>query len=237
MVGIDGCKAGWCIAYGRNLPRLTVISKLSELSKYISKPSRILIDIPLGLPSLPHQRSAEDKARKLLGRKASSVFNVPCRDAVYASSYNEANQINLNIMGKGLSIQTWNIVSKIKEADELLRHGESKIDLKEAHPELCFKFLSEYPNDLTSKKSAEGQRQRLDILALWNETLSDFYHDFISNTFRKDVGKDDILDALVLWLSAILSDQYPLSAIAANKEDDYGIVMNMHIVNPYGHDI
>jgi hypothetical protein len=80
----------------------------------------VLVDIPIGLPS-NGRRACDLEARRLLGRpRASSVFPVPCREAVYENSYAEACRLNKQKLGIQISKQTWNIVKKIAEIDSYL---------------------------------------------------------------------------------------------------------------------
>lgn len=49
--------------------------------------------------------------------RGSSVFPVPCRQAVHSETYHEASKINKEVLGRGLSKQGWGIVPKIREVD------------------------------------------------------------------------------------------------------------------------
>ncbi|MBC7238445.1 MAG: DUF429 domain-containing protein, partial [Chloroflexi bacterium] len=80
----------------------------------------------IGLPEYgPRARTCDQEARRLLGpKRAASIFPVPCRPALYAACYTEANEINKHIMGKQLSIQTWGIARKMREVDRFLARKE-----------------------------------------------------------------------------------------------------------------
>ena len=66
-----------------------------------------MIDMPIGLANVDlTERNCEMLTRKILSKKRKpSLFSVPCREAIYASSYEEANQINKEIIKKGISKQ------------------------------------------------------------------------------------------------------------------------------------
>ena len=70
---------------------------------------RILVDIPIGLPSKQCPvRPCGLLARKLLGApRASSVFSPPSRAACRAASVAEARRINLSEVERSLSEQAW----------------------------------------------------------------------------------------------------------------------------------
>ena len=83
------------------------------------------------------------ESRRLLGKRGSSVFAVPCREALSARTYRQACRINQRILGVKLSIQTWNIAAKIREIDTwLCTNPKLQPKIRESHPELCFWALA-----------------------------------------------------------------------------------------------
>ena len=89
VVGVDGCRGGWfAVALGsdRNWA-IDVYKTIDEVWNAMNSPSMMLIDIPIGLPD-SNKRICDVQARKLLGRRGSSVFAVPCRKALQAKRYN-----------------------------------------------------------------------------------------------------------------------------------------------------
>ena len=119
-----------------------VHSNLESLLLNLPEKYLVLIDIPIGLPK-KESRLCDRLARNKLGPRRSSVFTVPCREAVYAKNYKEACHTNLRFLEKKISIQAWNICPKIQEADLLLqKHPELKEQWLEAHPELAFQALN-----------------------------------------------------------------------------------------------
>src|SRR5215831_748518 len=87
FAGIDGCRAGWLLAFvraGDGEVRLRVVSRFAEV---IAAPEALIaVDIPIGLPEQAGHggRRADNMVRPLLGARKSSVFSVPSRRAVFA---------------------------------------------------------------------------------------------------------------------------------------------------------
>ena len=102
VLGVDGCPAGWYAAWWEHGQLSGEIYRdLRELVKDHRGAKRILIDIPIGLLR-DETRQLESEVRRLLGPRRSSVFPVPCLEAVYADDYSAANQINRARLGKGI---------------------------------------------------------------------------------------------------------------------------------------
>lgn len=146
VVGADGCRAGWfAVTLTKDGPgRPQIFLDVFNLWREHTEAASILLDIPIGLrESGPQERLCDLRARQLLGRRGSSVFPVPCRDAVYAEAYPEACDINQHLTGRRLSRQTWNITPKIRQVDELLSgQASARLQIREVHPEVCFWALA-----------------------------------------------------------------------------------------------
>lgn len=201
-IGIDGCRGGWVFAYPKNnLWKIELFDSLDKASGIINEASEICIDMPMGLPDEnTGERECDARVRKLLGRPfSSSVFSIPCSRAVYASDFKEANEINKMVLGKGISIQSWNICTKIKELDQFLCGKREFISLfKECHPELALKQINGKALQY-KKKTKEGAEERLAIL----NTVSQLSLVEIKKIVRgKGMLVDDVLDALALSLTA-----------------------------------
>lgn len=235
MIGIDGCKSGWCVAHGEiDSVQIVLIHQIEEVKDLLVRNATALIDMPIGLPDRDHPRSVEMHARRVATHSSSSIFQTPCRKAVYASDYEEALRYHRDYIGKGISIQSWHICPKIKEVDTFLRGHPTFVNiLKEAHPEVCFHFLQESHEKLPSKKIKEGAIVRLEILRTWMPSIEETFAKARSTYKKKDVQDDDILDALCLWLVSWLGKRYGLSTVTDSKNDAFGIPMNMHFVNPH----
>ena len=108
----------------------------------------IAVDMPIGLPA-SGRRSCDSEARRLLGPRRSSVFPVPTRDALAATAFADV---------RGLSIQGWHLVPKIREVDAC---WESRV--VEASPELSLAVVSGAPM-AHNKRTPEGRAERLAVL-------------------------------------------------------------------------
>ncbi|MHA1522417.1 MAG: DUF429 domain-containing protein [Promethearchaeota archaeon] len=212
FIGIDGCKVGWISAKistedSENHLTFSVFSTIKLAWPQIEDASRILIDIPIGLTERKiFPRECDHLARKALGwPRSASIFPSPCRNALYANTYEQANELNRKYTKKGLSKQAWNISPKILEVDLFIRKNLRLNQLLwESHPEVCFWALNKQEVMKHSKKKPEGFEERLKILKTASEKI-DLQVDFdsILHQFpRSQVQKDDLLDALVLALTA-----------------------------------
>ena len=202
-IGIDGCRGGWVFAYRLDEKwKIEFYRNLEDADMLIEKSEVICIDMPMGLPETARQeRECDTLLRKLLGYPFSStVFNVPCRQSVYADNYEDANELNKEILGKGLSKQSWNISSKIKELDIYIKdHNEMILNFRECHPELAFKCLK---GSLLQhkKKMNEGIQERIHILKRYSKLKETGIFKLVETSSA--IKKDDILDAMVLSLTA-----------------------------------
>lgn len=210
-VGADGCKVGWftVILSSDNDWEIEVYPDVYSLWYNLldnyEKSSSILLDIPIGLREhKSKERLCDLEARKLLGPRRASVFPAPCRQAIYIDSYEKASQVNKWVTNRGLSLQTWNIIPKIRDVDNLmLENDNARAKIREIHPEVCFCALSGHPMNY-SKKKTEGAFERRKILREVYP-LTDGIISKASFTYkRKEVANDDILDALSAAVTALL---------------------------------
>ena len=233
-IGVDGCRGGWfavALGSGRNWA-INVHKTIDELWNAMNAPSMMLIDIPIGLPD-SSQRICDLETRKLLGRRGASVFAVPCRKALQAKSYRQACRINKQVMGKRISIQTWNIAAKIKEVDTWLQHTPAaQTRVRESHPELCFWALAGKHAMAQSKKTEQGFTERFSILLKKFSQTGNIVEQALERFRRKDLARDDILDALVLAVAARFSAGKPKTVPLKPATDQKG--RPMEIVYPPG---
>ena len=230
FVGVDGCRAGW-FAIGLEAEgnwQVDVFPEVSSLWNHHRQASLILIDIPIGLKAEGRaERRCDPQVRKLLGPRRSSVFPAPCRRAIYASSYQEACDINQQLTGKRLSVENWNIIPKIREMDSLLSEDISARDrIREIHPELCFWGLAGRPMQ-HAKKRNEGLSERTQLLqSIYPQTVDIIAH-ALSTYRRKDVARDDILDALAAAVTGLMGKQNLTSIPQEPEFDKRGLRMEM----------
>lgn len=197
-VGLDGTRDGW-VAVVLDGGRVADVARVDDPA---AVPPRwgdvpIGIDIPVGLLDVA-RRDADVAARAQLPHARSSVFPAPCRSVVDGWAAGElpdhaaATARSRAVTGAGLSVQSWNLVPKIAQADRAVAAG---IDLLEVHPELAFRLLAGRP--LAGKRTYNGVATRLDVLRSVGVVLPP----------EVDGGDrlppDDVLDAAVVaWTAA-----------------------------------
>ena len=167
---MDGCRAGWVGVLGHLVKRVIVVDEVRIFGDFRSVVALgcgvVAVDIPIGLPraAMPGGRTADRAARAMLGKRASSVFSTPIREVLGCATYREA----LSVMRAssehaiGLTIQTWNIVAKIREVDEVVR-SRAGVIVEECHPELSFSAMAGRPMS-HRKATPEGAAERIAVL-------------------------------------------------------------------------
>lgn len=229
-VGVDGCKAGW-FYFRRDATGIThgIASNIHNLVRSLPGQSRVCIDIPIGLiESGSVGRSCDAEARRLLGgAKSSSVFSAPCRQVLKAESYEEAKQISYNAIGKKLSKQAFNITGKIKQVDDFMLNHNRSISIREVHPELCFWALNGRNSVVSRKKDEVGFEERMLLLGKYVPNIEELVTGALTTYLRKDVARDDILDALVALLVACTSDDALQTVPEIPPADPKGLLMEI----------
>ena len=243
-IGVDGCKDGWLVV--NIMPdsfEVDIYKNIGEICKKYPKFDSMLIDIPIGLPESTDDIRPDAEARKQLYRRASSIFNTPCRQAL-DESYTEANHLNKVHLGKGLSRQSFSIFDKIREVDKFLEQTPDYVFKKkgskpddyvnkivESHPEICFEMLS--PSGLlkdglrNTKSSDEGKCIRIDILKEYFHQTAEFMR-YVRNDIKLCKVEVDCIDALCLAVTGILGRESNFTSIPKNPYlDRQGILMQM----------
>ena len=219
FIGIDGARGGWVVAtWAHGEISLNLYRTLSEVP--IHKPCRVLVDMPIGLPA-HHRRLCDSEARNILGQRRSTIFPVPSRAAVYATSYAECCAINEPLQGCKVSKQAWNLFPKIRELDLYLRSDPSRHTyIAEGHPELAFRALHASRSPLPSKRTSIGLLQRREAL-----TSLGTHVESLANKLAASKPKElDITDAYdALSLCALLKRfDGRVSFIGDGGLDEYG---------------
>ncbi len=204
VAGVDGCPGGWVAAvvdddgYGarqRVTLRLVTAAELPRLGE------RVGVDIPMGLPDGAQRRTADAAARALLpGRRGASVFGVPVRAVLAADGYAQACELSRTATGRALSLQSWFLVPKIREVDDVLAAAGCD-HVGEVHPEVAFVLMARAagrPTSLPSKKTPHGAIAREALLAEWLELDVGA----LVRTAPRPARVDDALDALACAWSA-----------------------------------
>lgn len=205
LIGIDSCRAGWLLATSdatlRSL-RFTITADLQPVFTSLeSTDAQAAIDIPIGIPDTG-ARSVDYAARALLGSpRASSVFPVPCRPTLAASTYAEACAINRRASGAGKAVsqQLFAMLPKMRAVDALLSPA-LQARVRECHPEVCFAVLAGRGRGLVhSKKTPQGEAERITLLSRF---LPQLQIGAIRATVGAGADRDDIVDALVCLVTA-----------------------------------
>lgn len=235
--GVDACKGGWAIAAVREdggLHPFRVVGSFEEVLAAAKSASLTLIDIPIGLKSSgSDERKGDREARKFVGMRKSSVFRVPVRQAVYAERREHESTINKQCTGKGIGVQTWGIVKKIKEVDCLLSQDPAlQSRVRETHPEVCFCGLNG-GRPLSQKKREKndaGLKERLEILHRFSKGVETEYANALHRHRRSKLAKDDVLDAIAAAITALkcyqnVPNTFPPAS--ETEKDDMGLRMEI----------
>lgn len=142
------------------------------------------VDIPI-LRGDVFPRPADVAARRRVGpARMSSVFLAPPLAVFDADEFAAAQEVGLELIGHGLSRQTFGLREKVRQAAEFA--GDPRV--YEVHPEVSFREMDDGPLP-HAKKSWAGQLHRRRLLAGAGIVLPDDLG--IANV----VPVDDVLDA------------------------------------------
>lgn len=228
MIGVDGCRLGWCgAALGADgavhfalAERFDAVVAHLEAQVPNARGSRILVDMPIGLADGGATRECDDLARRALGARRASLFAAPPRVVLSARDHAEANALARETTGRGLSLQSWNLVPRIRELDALLaRDAALAARTFESHPELCFARLYGAPC-AHGKRTEAGRAERLGLLERFVPGAARAISAARTDRRARDVAIDDLCDALVLTVVAtrpasdleLLPEDAPLDA-------------------------
>lgn len=230
---MDGCRGGWyVVALGEGgWIQAGLFPGLAGFWEQWAGARLILIDMPIGLPENGDDREREREARRLLGGRRSSIFPVPCREAVCAASPRAAVRAERSHAGRGLSRQSLGILPRIRELDRfLMAVPAARRVFRESHPELCFLAMNRGRSLEHGKKSPEGRRERLAILRrLVPDAAAEA--ELLSARPAAGLSPDDVVDACAL-AAAACGAAGPLVRVPAGgaRVDAVGLVMG--IVHP-----
>jgi predicted RNase H-like nuclease len=113
IVGIDGCKSGWFAAWQNQegVIETAIFQSISNLKNFFIGTNQLIIgiDIPVILSEVM-PRQADQLARKLLSKKASSVFTAPTPEMLDFPNTNDGLRGMAfidNVVASGASDQKW----------------------------------------------------------------------------------------------------------------------------------
>lgn len=211
IAGVDGCKAGWFAAIASatkesetdtsckfNLENVFIASTFTEVLLETTDCKLVCVDIPIGLSNDRKQRECDVAARKLIrGPRASSVFPAPIRPCLSANNYKTASKICFEHSGKKLNKQSFFLLEKIRQVDDLMTPALQN-RVREIHPEILFWALNDQKPIELNKKTVPGQ-------ALRHKLLQEIFADMdgiLTQTPPHGYLMDDALDALVAaWMA------------------------------------
>ncbi|MDH3234980.1 MAG: DUF429 domain-containing protein [Alphaproteobacteria bacterium] len=194
VAGIDGCRGGWLMVR-REPERGRADFVIFEHWRDLPAADMIAVDMPIGLPE-SGERGCDRMARKLLGKRRSSVFLGLRRPLLDFEDYPSANEW-AKADGAGLSKQAWYLLDKIREIDNAIK-PDDQARIRETHPELAFLALKGGPL-AHGKKSPEGQAERIELLEAAGFGRIQPWIDLIGG---QQALTDDLLDACALALAA-----------------------------------
>jgi predicted RNase H-like nuclease len=229
FIGVDACKKGWFAVSlnSQNNLQIDIFDHIHNLWDSFQKPSLILIDMPIGLPS-SGKRLCDAEARKILKHRGSSIFPVPCREALKTKTYGQACRINKKVLGVRLSVQSWNISGKIREVDRwMIKNKPMRGCIRESHPELCFWALAGGQAMKHSKKTPRGFSERYALLLKIYPAAKTIVDHALKRFLRKDLAKDDILDATALAVSARFPSKFIRTVPQKPPRDKKGLPMEI----------
>ena len=228
LVGVDGCHAGWIIAEATQGSGHVVcrrINMLDDLFSRKSKPKIVAVDVPIGLPE-SGARECDLEARRLLGPRRNSVFPAPIRPMLLSSSQEEASKVRRQVEGKGVSIQAFAIIPKIREVDQMLcKNTSRRAIVREVHPEVSFFYMNGGVPMRFPKKNALGREERISLLRTWCGNSID---ESLVTHRQLRCKNDDIVDAFAaLWTAKRIYHGESVSLPSRPSLDRYGLRMEI----------
>jgi cystathionine gamma-synthase len=158
VAGVDGYRGGWvAVVLDPSGARVVTARNFGDIAAL--EVDVIAVDIPIGIPET--ERPADREARKVVGRRASSVFTTPPRAALEAPTFAEAVAKARAATGKGISQQAYALRHRILEVDAFAERDERIVEI---HPEVSFAELAAAAL-AHSKRTAEGLAERRQLLA------------------------------------------------------------------------
>lgn len=229
IAGIDGCPTGWLyvskeLASGQVAAQ--ILPRIDELSQILPKPDVVTIDIPIGLTD-SGPRECDLQARRLLGKpRSSSVFPAPIRPTLVATSHEEACQIGRRVDRRGLPIQAWGIVPKIKEVDTFLCSNPALQSwIREVHPEVCFWCWNASRAMAHSKKEPPGRTERESLVVPY---FGQAYGLARASLPGGGFASDDLIDAFAaLWTAERIAKGVAMVLPSSPPVDRFGLRMEI----------
>ena len=249
-VGVDWASGAWVtVVYSSTstTPKIEVFDTIREVwDAYGESSHRIVVDVPIGLcedrdagdcscveDDGEISRECDALARSVIAGRYRSVFTPPARKTAHLAAdgdvdYAEITEKNKDLTGKGLTQQAAGIASGIVAVESLLQDDGDPDVLVEGHPEVCFRAFNGKPLRHT-KKTAPGVHERLSAMTNAEEYNTQDWR-LLAEGLRTEeptVRLDDLLDALVLALTAFAEDDEYKRLPPQPPTDARGLPMQM----------
>lgn len=230
-VGVDGCRFGWIAVTGGEEQDLHygLFPSMGQLLETHEQSAHVLVDIPIGLPwkDCP-RRPCDELARQVLGRRHVCVFSAPSREACLAATKEEARKRNREVLGMSLSEQALGICGKVAEVDALMvSNASARSRVREVHPEVCFWAMNDEQPMAHAKTTSAGVAARLEVVSRRLPGASALLERVLRERPRTQVKADDVLDALVAYLTALAGPSAWQALRGAPANDLQGLPMEM----------
>lgn len=229
VAGVDAAKGGWVMAVTATTPGSPVAFSVWPSFADVwgqARSQRLLavgVDMPIGLPGKDLRRS-DVEARELLGPRRSSLFWTPPLCVLNAADHAEANHQARAHTGRGLSIQAFHLLPKVREVRDVLTPEDfaphAQPQAAEVHPETSFTMLAGRPMS-TSKRQQSGQAERIAVLAPEFSSLAEV------PTSPPGATIDDLLDAAAAaWTARRMAGDTAM-CLGQGEADDTGYPMSI----------
>ena len=227
VAGVDAAKGGWVMAVTATTPgspaAFSVWPSFADLWSEARSQGLVAVgvDMPIGLPGKDLRRS-DVEARELLGPRRSSLFWTPPLCVLDAADHAEANHRARTHTGRGLSIQAFHLLAKVREVravltpEDLAPHAQPQA--AEVHPETSFAVLAGQPMSV-SKRQPGGQAERLAVL------VPEFPNLVEVPTSPPGATTDDLLDAAAAAWTARRMAESTAMILGAEELDATGYPM------------
>ena len=231
VAGVDAAKGGWVMAVTAPEPGSPVAFSLWPSFAGVWAEARsqgllaVGVDMPIGLPGKDLRRS-DIEARELLGPRRSSLFWTPPLCVLDAADHAEANRRARAHTGRGLSIQAFHLLPKVREVRAEMTPNDlaaqARPQTAEVHPETSFAVLAGRPMEV-SKRQQPGQAERLAVLAPEFSNLAEPLTPGPGSTI------DDLLDAAAAAWTARRIAAGTANILGPSEVDESGYPMAISV--------
>ncbi len=223
IAGVDGCKGGWIAVYEDTDSGKLDCRVEKMFGKMMAKReiAVVAVDMPIGL-SEDGKRACDTAARRVLGKRHSSIFSAPAKEvidcfrSVDAKAWKERGTYQRVNAKNGLSKQSYNLVPKIAEVALYVdTHRKEGRRIYEAHPEVSFAAMKAHKDGATEsicrpksdyemrypKKTFGGLAERRALLRpAFGPRFEELEVRAAQDAAAASVAPDDFYDALAcLW--------------------------------------